>query len=177
MQHLHRIHQLTNAVARSDTIEMIYEEALNALAQSLKTDRAAVLLFDARRTHAFQGLARPFGGISQGGRGAFPLACGRPGILSPSPSPVSRPTRTWGSLKEHIWPEGISALAFIPLVCRDRLLGKFMIYYDSIHEFTLEEIQMAQTIASQIAFAVERTTSRGGSQALSRDLCQDYGRD
>ena len=61
-----------------------------------------------------------------------------------------------GTLKEHIVAEGISAIAFIPLVYRDRLLGKFMVYYNSIHEFTVEEIQMAQTIASQVAFAVER---------------------
>ena len=155
-QHLRRIYQLTDAVARSDTIETIYEEALNALAQSLKADRAAVLLFDADGRMCF----KAWRGLSEGYRkaveGHSPWAAD-----SRNPEPITIASvaadLNLGSLKEVISQEGISALAFIPLVCRDRLLGKFMIYYDSAHEFTPEETQMAQTIASQIAFALERT--------------------
>ena len=155
-QHLRRIYQLTNAVARSDTIETIYEEALNALAQSLKADRAAVLLFDADGRMCF----KAWRGLSEGYRKAVEGHSPWPAD-SRNPEPITIASvaadSNLGSLKEVISQEGISALAFIPLVCRDRLLGKFMIYYDSAHEFTPEEIQMAQTIASQIAFALERT--------------------
>jgi len=155
-QHLRRIYQLTNAVARSDTIETIYEEALNALAQSLKADRAAVLLFDADGRMCF----KAWRGLSEVYRKAVEGHSPWPAD-SRNPEPITIASvaadSNLGSLKEVISQEGISALAFIPLVCRDRLLGKFMIYYDSAHEFTPEEIQMAQTIASQIAFALERT--------------------
>src|SRR5262245_52233290 len=51
---LRRIYQLTNAVGRSETIETIYQEALNALAQSLKADRAAVLLFNGNGRMCFK---------------------------------------------------------------------------------------------------------------------------
>jgi PAS domain S-box-containing protein len=155
-QHLHQIYQLTNAVARSDTLETIYEEALNALAQSLKPDRAAVLLFDADRRMCF----KAWRGLSEGYRKAVEGHSPWP-AESRNPEPITIASvaadSNLGSLKEVISREGISAMAFIPLVCRDRLLGKFMIYYDSVHEFTPEEIHMAQTIASQIALALERT--------------------
>ena len=69
-EHLRRIYQLTHAVARSETIEMVYEEALNALERSVKADRASVLVFDASglmRFKAWRGLseniARPSRGI------------------------------------------------------------------------------------------------------------------
>src|SRR6185369_406974 len=60
------------------------------------------------------------------------------------------------SLLPVIHAEGISALAFIPLVSRARLFGKFMLYYGDPHEFTSEELQVAKLIASQVAFALDR---------------------
>ena len=47
LQHLQQIHLLTHAVGRSETIETVYDEALNALERSVKADRASVLLLDA----------------------------------------------------------------------------------------------------------------------------------
>jgi GAF domain-containing protein len=60
------------------------------------------------------------------------------------------------ALAERITAEGIHALAFIPLLYQARLMGKFMIYHDQPHEFTVEEVQLAQTIAGHVAFAIER---------------------
>jgi two-component system, cell cycle sensor histidine kinase and response regulator CckA len=59
-------------------------------------------------------------------------------------------------LRETILGEGIGAIGFIPLTYQGRLLGKFMIYYDSPHQFSDDEIQLAQTIASHVVFAIER---------------------
>jgi PAS domain S-box-containing protein len=155
-QHLNRIYQLTDAVARSETIETIYQEALNALAQSLNADRAAILLFDGDGRMCFKawrGLSEEYRRTVEG-HSPWPSD-------SRNPEPITIASVAadshLGSLKDVVAREGISAMAFIPLVCRDRLIGKFMIYYDSAHEFTPAEIQMAQTIASQIAFALERT--------------------
>src|SRR5690606_13619605 len=52
--------------------------------------------------------------------------------------------------------EGIRALAFIPLVYNGQLLGKFMVYYDEPHVFTDDEVRLARTVASHIAFAIGR---------------------
>jgi PAS domain S-box-containing protein len=59
-------------------------------------------------------------------------------------------------LQPVILGEGIGALGFIPLTSEGRLLGKFMIYYNTPHQFTEEEIQLAQTIANHVAFAIDR---------------------
>jgi signal transduction histidine kinase len=41
-------------------------------------------------------------------------------------------------------------------VHRDEVIGKFMLYYAEPHTFTADEVQLAQTIAGQIAFGVAR---------------------
>ncbi|HXG67034.1 MAG TPA: ATP-binding protein, partial [Blastocatellia bacterium] len=48
------------------------------------------------------------------------------------------------------------ALGFIPLIYQGRLMGKFMLYYNTAHAFTEEEVQIARTIAGHVAFAIER---------------------
>ena len=57
---------------------------------------------------------------------------------------------------DAILREGIRALAFIPLVYDDKLLGKFMVYYDEPHIFGEDVVRLAQTVASHIAFAIGR---------------------
>jgi PAS domain S-box-containing protein len=53
--------------------------------------------------------------------------------------------------------EGIAAMAFIPLVSLGRVIGKFMLYYAAPTTLSADDLQLASVIASQIAFAVERT--------------------
>ena len=53
--------------------------------------------------------------------------------------------------------EGIAALAFIPLVSLDRVIGKFMLYFDAPTAAGGDDLQLASVIAAQVAFAVERT--------------------
>ncbi len=71
---------------------------------------------------------------------------------------------TLGDLRAIISNEGIQALAFVPLVHHGSLLGKFMLYYAAPHQFTNNEVQLAQTIAGHIAIAVAR---RYDEEALS----------
>jgi signal transduction histidine kinase len=52
--------------------------------------------------------------------------------------------------------EGIGALAFIPLVTRGKLLGKFMVYYDQPHVFTSQELETARAIANHLASVITR---------------------
>lgn len=72
------------------------------------------------------------------------------------------------SLRDVIVGEGIHALGFIPLLFEGRLLGKFMIYYDQPHDFTDAELQFVQTLASHVAFAIERQVI----EQTRRDLLQ-----
>jgi GAF domain-containing protein len=52
--------------------------------------------------------------------------------------------------------EGIRAVAFIPLMGNGGLIEKFVFCYNAPHEFQMDELQFAQTIATHVAFAAER---------------------
>jgi signal transduction histidine kinase len=60
------------------------------------------------------------------------------------------------SLRAVVKKEGIGALAFIPLVSNGKLIGKFMAYFNTPHEFTPGEIDVGLTVARQLSFAIGR---------------------
>ena len=154
IEHLHTIFHMSEAVNRAKAIEEVYEEALNALQRALRADRAAILLFEdgAMRFKAWRGLSDEYRKAVEG------HSPWEPGEKDPQPIlvPDVESDSSVGELKEVILREGIRAMAFIPLVYGDRLLGKFMSYYNQPHSFNEEEVQLAQTIASHIAFVIER---------------------
>ncbi len=155
VEQLKAVYQMADAVSKARAIEEIYLEALNALQRALRADRAAILLFDRNRLRF-----KAWRGISKRYRRAVEGHCPWPrGEKKPEPVLISDVASERGldeSLRSTILEEGIRAVGFFPLVYRHRLLGKFMAYYDTPHNFTEEEVRLASTIASHIAFAIER---------------------
>ena len=152
---LQMICSMTDAVSRAKALEDIYTEALNGLVSALKLDRVAILMYDSdsvMRFKAWRGLSDEY---RQAVEGHSPWS---PTNRNPQPVLISNINQTseLGALQKKILAEGIQALAFIPLTNQDRLLGKFMIYYNQPHEFSPHEIELTQIIASQIAFATDR---------------------
>ncbi|HEY9850372.1 MAG TPA: GAF domain-containing protein [Leptolyngbyaceae cyanobacterium] len=157
------IYQITNAVSRAAKLEEIYQIALNGLQRALKADRTSVLLFDSDGVMRFKAWYKLSEQYRQALEGHSPWSSdtqnARPICISDLETDSS--LEPW---RNTILAEGIRALAFIPLKTggfgnlplQEKLLGKFMLYYDRPHQFTEEEIQLAQTIASNVAFAAER---------------------
>ena len=134
-----------------------------------RADRAAILLYDAggiMRFVASSGLSENY---RKAVEGHSPWQRD-----DPDPKPVciddveSDGTRP-GVLREVIDREGIKALAFIPLTYEKRLLGKFMVYFDRVHDFTPAELRPIETVASQVAFAIERRKSAAELESLVAD--------
>lgn len=152
------VYQMTEAVSRAGVIEEIYKAALDGLIRALKADRAAVQLYDPDGVMHFKAWQYLSGDYREATEGHSPwLSTDEP----PRPiliSVVSQDFRL-GPLQHVVLDEGIQAIGFIPLLHQKRLLGKLIIYYNSPHHFTDEEVQLAQTIASHIAIAVERKKS------------------
>lgn len=147
--------RLSDAVGRADRIEQIYEAALDALTTTLGAERAAVLLVDPDGVMRFKAWRR----LSEGYRRAVEGHSPWPADASdPQPVLVADAERdpALAPWAPTIRAEGIRALAFIPLTVRDRLLGKFMVYFDTPHAFLKTEVRMAGIIARHIAFAIER---------------------
>ncbi|HEY7547042.1 MAG TPA: PAS domain S-box protein, partial [Blastocatellia bacterium] len=155
VEQLQTIYRLSDALSRAEAIEEIYEESLKAFERALKVSRSSVLLFDSDgviRFKAWHGLSEEYREKVEGHspwpkdeKNAHPIFV---------PDVAEAPDLT--EFKAVIAGEGIRAMGFIPLVYQARLLGKFMLYYDEPHRFTAEEAQLAQTISSHVAFAIER---------------------
>jgi PAS domain S-box-containing protein len=148
------IYILADAVARAADVEEIYDKALDSIQICLNVDRVSLLLFDpdgVMRFKAWRGLSDKYRAAVEG--------------HSPwtreekDPRPVLvrdiSTARGYEDLRPLILGEGIRSLAFVPLLHQGRLLGKFMLYYDSPNLFPDEDIQLAQTIAGHIAFAID----------------------
>jgi PAS domain S-box-containing protein len=147
---------LTRAISKSRTVDEIYAAALDALRDGLGVDRAAILLFDpdgVMRFKAYRGLSEAYRRAVEGHTPWRPD--------TPDPQPLVVPDVGEDSSLRPYQPvfeaEGIRAMAFIPLVSIDRVIGKFMLYYAAPAAPAVDELQLAGVIASQVAFAVERT--------------------
>jgi PAS domain S-box-containing protein len=153
---------LMQAISRATTIDGIHDAALDALANGLGVSRASILLFDAdgvMRFKAARGLSETYRRAVEGHTPWQPD--------TPDPEPIVVPdVAREPSLANHldvIQAEGIAALVFVPLVMRGRVIGKFMLYDAVVRALAPADLQLAQVIASQVAFAVDRM--RAESQA------------
>ena len=147
---------LTQAIGTTRTVEEIYDLALDALAVGLGVSRASILLFDPDGVMRFKAYRRLSDAYRRAVEGHSPWTPDdpNPGAI------VVADVRNEPSLAPYlpiIEAEGIAAMAFIPLVSRGRVVGKFMLYYDAPHALAPDELQLAGLMASQVAFAVERT--------------------
>jgi PAS domain S-box-containing protein len=149
------LYQLTERLQSARTPDDIYQAALTAIADALNCERASILLFDASQAMRFVAWL----GLSESYRtavnGHSPWT---PDVQSPQPIYVEdiRFSGETDALKATVETEGIRALAFIPLIANDKLIGKFMTYYPEPHCFTEHETSLANTIARQLALAVSR---------------------
>ena len=157
---------VSRALGRTRDLEGVYSAALATLAECLNVSRASVLLFDpdgVMRFKAYRGLSVQYRVTVEGHSPWTPDSVDAEPILVPD---VARePTL------ERYLPafarERIVALAFIPLVSLGRVIGKFMLYYDTPHAFDDEEVQLASIIAAAVAFAVERRRAEEAARRSS----------
>ncbi|CAN5503758.1 hypothetical protein BH23ACI1_BH23ACI1_29610 [soil metagenome] len=160
---------LIAAISGTQTVEEIYAAALDALAEGLQVSRASILLFDpdgVMRFKAWRGLSDEYRGAVEGHTPWTPD--------SPDPQPITvtdvAADPTLGEYHPIFRRERIAALAFIPLVSLGRVIGKFMLYYPAPHVFTDDELQLAALVASQVAFAVERTRAEEAARRSEERL-------
>jgi len=167
--HVETCLNLTKAMSKSRTVEEIYSAALDALASGLGVERASILLFDAdgvMRFKAYRGLSDIYRRAVEGHTPWRPE--------TPDPQPIwVADVRVDASLAGYLpvfAAEGIAAMAFIPLVSLDRVIGKFMLYYSVATEPTAGVLQLASLIAAQVAFALERTRTEAQARRSEERL-------
>jgi len=166
MEKLQRIADLTRHLGRASRLDQVYDAALDALHDTLGVGRASILLFDERASMQFVA-AR---GISAGYRKA---------VAGHSPwTPDSQDAvpfivadvlleASLDKYRDTFASEGIRALGFFPLIYRDRVIGKFMLYYAEPRELTAEEMAIGEIVAAQVAFGIARLRAEAETQKTS----------
>ncbi len=153
---------LARAIGGTRTLDEILAVALDSLEAVLGVSRASILLFDGDGVMRFKAYRDISAEYRRAVEGHTPW---RPD--TPDPEPLIIPDVTREPSLEAYLPvlraEGIAAMAFVPLVSRGQVIGKFMLYYGTPREFDEAEVEIASLLGSQIAFAVERT--RAADQA------------
>src|SRR5262249_49149888 len=112
------------------------------------------------RFEAWRGLSAQYRKAVEGHSPWEPNAKNPPPVYVPDVDSADLSPR----LKRTIRNEGIRAAGFIPLLMHGKLVGKFMTYYDEPHVFTDDELDLALTIARQLAHGIQR---RRSEEALS----------
>jgi len=166
------LYQFTDRLYRAVTLDQVHQAALDAIRQSLGCERASILLRDASNVMRFVA----WWGLSDGyrkaveGHSPWEADARDPEIICiPDVDTAEMPS----DLRSVVKAEGIRALAFIPLVARGRLIGKFMTYHDAPRKFADEDIELSLTIARQLGFGIERIRAehaRGRAEQESRLL-------
>ncbi|MFM9849390.1 MAG: PAS domain S-box protein [Hyphomicrobiaceae bacterium] len=148
------LYRFTDKLYRASPLSDVFDAALVAIRQALGCKRAAILLFDDTGVMRFVAWSELSETYRRAVEGHSPWA---PGAKHAEPICIDNVEASdiSDSLKETIKAERISALAFIPLVVGGELVGKFMTYYETPHQFTESEIGLSLTIARQLGFNME----------------------
>jgi PAS domain S-box-containing protein len=149
---------LSRALSRVASPDDIYNAALDVLAQALSIRRAAVLLFDSdgvMRFKAWRGLSNAYRTAVEGHSPWMPETTDTQTIVIAD----AAKDRSLEAYRAVFADEQIAALVFIPLVTAGQVIGQFMLYYDTPHQVSDEERQLAEVIAAQVAFALGRTSA------------------
>jgi PAS domain S-box-containing protein len=166
---LNAVYRVADAVARTTNLDELFGEALEALIDATAADRASLLLFDdagVMRFHAWRGLSDAYRVATEG------HAPWTQDAVDPQPVLITdiADGGLAADLAEAVQHEGITALAFVPLVHAGQLLGKFMLYAAGRHEWSEGEIRLCLTIANHLASATVRTRTSAAFRAQREQL-------
>jgi len=166
---LNALYRLTDKLYRAQSLRDVYDAALDAIVSTLGCRRASILLFNEAGVMSFvawRGLSEAY---RQAVDGHSPW---KPGEKEPQPIFVRDIADTGEAdwIKDVIIGEGIRGLAFIPLICHGAVVGKFMTYYETAHDFAEHEINLAVTIARQVGFSLERSRAEAARRAAEEEL-------
>ena len=172
--------RLVREISRVSEPTDLYEPALSALAAITHSDRSAILLLDSGGTARFvagRGLSDEYQAAVEG---HFPWEIDDP---DPHPIWVSDVDRiadpelraSIAVVRTHLSSEGIRALAFVPLVHQERLVGTFMLYRSEPGAWPDRDVRLTQAIATHIAAAAQRHRAIAGLEESRRRLAAVLG--
>ena len=173
LQDLAILFQVTDALNRSTSLEDALGVALDGIGRILEVTRSSILLRDNRgvmRFAAWKGLSEEYRRAVDGHSPWAPDAKDPASIYidDVEADPAMR------SYRQVFATEQIRALGFVPLMSAGVLLGKFMVYSREPRIFTERERSLATSVATQLAFVIDRHRTQeradGATKALIANL-------
>jgi GAF domain-containing protein len=157
--------RLADCVSDADGPAAIYEPAIDAIMATTGAQRAGILLLDdegVMRFRAARGLSERYRATVEG-HSPWTADVQDPASVA-IPDALADPSLS--ALRDVLVAEGVRALAFVPLTYRHRLIGKFMLYYDRVHDFSEDELNTATLVAQYVAFGLDRAHADVASKQL-----------
>jgi len=149
------LHAFIRTVDAATRIDDAFTAALTAVRDALGVDRAALLLLDddgQMRFRAWEGLSRAYRTAVEGHSPWAPD--------DPSPEMIYVPDvttdRALAGHREVFAREDIRALVFLPLVTREGLRGKFMLYASRPHPWDAPGLDHALHVTHHVGFVFDR---------------------
>ncbi len=171
LQSVYHWADLVERVSRASTIEEIYEQSLTGIKGVLNADGSAISIYQEDGGTMFQ--------VGKGISGQFMLSLAKYSPWLPScsePQPVLIPSvadsQELGEMQYELLREGIGSCAWIPLISRGRLLGRFGVYYYKVRNFDEEEVHLAETFADYIVFAIERKQAEAALKRSQAEIAE-----
>jgi PAS domain S-box-containing protein len=167
LKRLNQLYHLVLRINEAKTVDKIYAIALDGIQQTFQISGAAALVPDQNgvpRYHTSIGISDTYKQAVEEYLKTHQLnerkivisnAKEQPGVLF------------LDALRDI---EGICASASFPLQYQDQYLGKIIVYYNTPHKFTAEEIQLAETIAAYVATAITRKQGEDALQQTNERL-------
>ena len=166
------LYLLSEQLHRANSIEEIYNAAMDAIESALGCDRSAILLFDEAGVMQFVASR----GLSDEYRlavtGHTPWKTDEADAVPIDISDIESADLD-ENLKATILREGIRATAFVPLVSDGALIGKFMGYFREPYAFTKEDLAVSLAIARQLAFSVQRNRTHRQLHDREAELAEE----
>ena len=166
------LYRFADTLYRAASPRQVYDAAIEAIMSTLKCNRASISLLDENgqaRFVAWQGLSERYRTAVDGQCPWTPD--------DPAPSPVSYDYIGFAdvpaSLIADVTDEGISALAFAPVLAGGKLAGKFVAYYDAPHRFTQAELGLAVILARHLSLALDRLSTEHRLGEFNRNVGVD----
>jgi PAS domain S-box-containing protein len=154
-EQLQGVCQATAVVGSAQHPEEVYEHVERILRGALGLDRLALLVAEPdgfMRVKASHGLSRA---CLEALELCSPWS---PGTSAPKPvqgfEVLGMPALAL--LRSALEAEGVRSVSFVPLVFQERSLGSFVLCHDAPRVATHDELRLAETFASHVAFAIGR---------------------
>jgi GAF domain-containing protein len=165
---LEAVQRMTAAMYEASSLQAVYEEAVTAVVTAIGVDRVSLLLFDpdgVMRFKAWRGLSTACREAVEEQTPWSPSDIGATTTLVPD---VAADPELAG-LAPSFRSEGIAALAFVPLIQEQRVVGTFMLCHDQPHRFSTTEVAVSEIVAAQVALALQRRRQEEAERSVRQE--------